>query len=874
MTSKLPTERELKTLYKKKGKEALIWYAWRNSLRAVLLLERLSLQYTWGQNTIKHAYSVCRIPLVLANIPEIKTIDVATAAAIVEAVADAATHTAAYGSAAHTDGFAITAAAVDAVAHTANALTQTSVARFVAAAAKAARVATAYHSLSLTSSTADARADFDFLIKTSKPITDDWFSHSLWHKKLLTSSSEYKKERKEFDKRIQLFLKSFHPIGLEFLADDLIRLYQNEVNPVQQHWKKYLVNPSDMVFESAKSLHHFIFKEIEQINAVRVLILGPGGAGKTTLADRLQGKTDVKQHEATVGIDYLNHKGLQLDKKKGAFAGLDIPEKLNLYLWDFGGQTLFHGLHQAFLHENCVYILVVDSRHEQEPDEWLYQIRHLAKTEILPPVLIVVNEYENCQNTQNQTRLQQLFKGKLHFCYLRCNDPEDKRLGIFKKKLLDVAANARHSITKSVLDEGEKLKSKLKKKPVISRMDLRGYLRESFPIYELDGVLAQLEGLGYLVPIDTNKGDYCLNPTWTIDHAYQFLQLDCVRNSEGIVRIDDFEDAAWDLSKRLAANADEDYPVLDDKSTRFLFSFLKSSGVCIALNDNTNLFFPDVAPTNEPEIKSQLGIHFDKPQAVIEFLLPYFPIGLPARLVKHWMLDRTNRIEIPEDVWREGFVLSHAKDKHSFLIFRYQFRKSSIRVDCIGKQVNIASLLIDFWQSLLNHITPIRAEDIYPLVRMDKLILSDNQHLIKATQWLNDQTAIIKTLKSVDNQRKIIDSQNLKLEGAQMPKGKTIEINGDVNNTQFAFDHVNQTQNNLNPSPLESKYKTILLDAIQEVHATRMSSEQRGKLYVIEKQVEGGTLEKGLYDQLLPHLSTAANISSIVSTIASLIGLP
>ena len=141
------------------------------------------------------------------------------------------------------------------------------------------------------------------------------------------------------------------------------------------------------------------------------------------------------------------------------------------------------------------------------------------------------------------------------------------------------------------------------------------------------------------MPVDTNKGDYCLNPTWTIDHAYQFLQLDCVKNSQGVVKRDDFGDAAWDLSKELKAKADNDYPELDATSTRFLLNFLQSSGVCIALNDNENLFFPDVSPANEPEIKSLFGT-LDKPQAVIEFLLPYFPIGLSARLVNHWMQDK------------------------------------------------------------------------------------------------------------------------------------------------------------------------------------------------------------------------------------------
>lgn len=76
---------------------------------------------------------------------------------------------------------------------------------------------------------------------------------------------------------------------------------------------------------------------------------------------------------------------------------------MSLYLWDFGGQTIFHGLHSAFFHKNCVYVLVVDSRHEQAPDEWLHQIRHLAGSQA--KVLLVMNWYEGCETRQNETRL-------------------------------------------------------------------------------------------------------------------------------------------------------------------------------------------------------------------------------------------------------------------------------------------------------------------------------------------------------------------------------------------------------------------------------------------------------------------------------------
>ena len=91
-----------------------------------------------------------------------------------------------------------------------------------------------------------------------------------------------------------------------------------------------------------------ILGETKTIYAVRVLLLGPGGAGKTTLVKRLHNQAVEQHYEATAGIDYFNHKPV---------SAFSTEQMLKLYIWDFAGQTLFYGMHRSFLHENCVYVL-------------------------------------------------------------------------------------------------------------------------------------------------------------------------------------------------------------------------------------------------------------------------------------------------------------------------------------------------------------------------------------------------------------------------------------------------------------------------------------------------------------------------------------
>ena len=313
------------------------------------------------------------------------------------------------------------------------------------------------------------------------------------------------------------------------MAKDLNRLWRNEANPIQAHWKNYAQPLSSENFKSAASFKAVILGQTIQINAVRVLLLGAGGAGKTTLAQRLKSTNISEPTTATIGIDYLEHQALDLQSENSAFSGLTIPQNLQLYLWDFGGQTLFHGLHKSFLHENCVYVLVVDNRHEQAPDEWLQQINHLidGKQQGLP-ILIVSNEYENCQKLQNEQRLRREYpQFSLHFFYFSCYQGSDTEtnnkakdgLFNFKQQLLETAAQSRYLIAQALFDSADYIDNIFKQETVIERLALEDQLEDYLTAQqnntakEIDILISQLEGLGRVINISKSINN---NRYWVV----------------------------------------------------------------------------------------------------------------------------------------------------------------------------------------------------------------------------------------------------------------------------------------------------------------------------------------------------------------------
>lgn len=627
------------------------------------------------------------------------------------------------------------------------------------------------------------------------------------------------------------YLKS---LNLDLLAYDLNIVWSGGL--IGNYAKNYKKNLSDIIINDPIALRRAILgEETEQIQAVRLLLLGSGGAGKSSLADRLQAKPIQQVKSSTQGIDYLNHQSLKLEEKHSDFK-LETND-LDLYLWDFGGQTIFHGLHSAFLHENCVYVLVVDSRHEQAPDEWLYQIRHLAGNQA--NVLLITNEYENCKTQQNQKRLLREFPDLLNkqsFFYFSCLTPEQNTFKDFLEKLIQVSSESRRAIFKSTLEVRNELSARYQSEVFLNLDEVEEIIADKVEVEDYrSSTLNQLEQLGFIIPAKGEK--YCLNPVWVVDNAYKLLYSDEVRNNHGIISLN---------AIRKILNCSDKY-----QAEILVRDLLQERALCCAIS-KTEYFFPDAASTNEPDQATEI---LENPILTLRFDVPYLPLGFHARLV-HKLYNPTQSVTIQttEDIWRQGFILKVIEQKQikAQAVIHYLLRKSAIEMVFNGEVESFAALLETLYPQLEAALDTSAAQQ---KIKIQTLVSDDAQNLLAIPSGYK----LIDALKKANTPNEIVEQVNKMTKenainitagaGSQIIIGDGNKQKANSNNTQQPASVVGSSSNTatVTPDTIKAERRQRLLTKLSDLYKqydyeTRVEEKMRIKALIDDTQQELNSL--------------------------------
>jgi internalin A len=284
-----------------------------------------------------------------------------------------------------------------------------------------------------------------------------------------------------------------------------------------------------------------------QLNEARLLIVGQGGAGKTTLRKKLMDRQAVlpEAKDTTRGIE------IEVLSFQNTEGGL-----FYLHIWDFGGQDIQHYAHQFFLSDSVVYVLVHSTREhgEEKGDDsnyWLSIIELLGKGS---PTIIVQNEkFGHTRELKNIAGVRERFGNVRQFIKVDLSQAKDANYKPFKDlegEIQHLACHLPHigkPFSRSLIDVQEQLKILSKDKSSITWdnfEDLCGQqgITDTELMRDYARYFHQL-GISLWFEEDEFLDQYVfLRPKWIIDALFELLYEGEALRKQAFISVKDVRD--------------------------------------------------------------------------------------------------------------------------------------------------------------------------------------------------------------------------------------------------------------------------------------------------------------------------------------------
>ncbi|HAS39197.1 MAG TPA: hypothetical protein DCS93_01900 [Microscillaceae bacterium] len=428
-----------------------------------------------------------------------------------------------------------------------------------------------------------------------------------------------------------------------------------------------------------KEVRHYFTDLVQgqtKVHQAKLILIGNGRVGKTSLIRRWRDKTFNPTEQSTHAIQLRSWSLPEEETKKMAL------DEVQLQVWDFGGQDIYHHTHQLFMKTRAVFILVWDAQTEQQATQsetlidgtkvtyhnhplsyWLNYAHTLGQGS---PVLVVQSKkgYDGKKTPAHWEELQQRYRIVGHVAIeASVDDNDDNGINDFEYLLLKTLRQQVKHQSYHLPASWWKVQQALGE---LQAKHTKTISRETFSqICEAQGVLAdsQVTLLEYLH--DTGKLFYhwslskkqvILDQRWAIDGVYTlfnrqglFIRLQNNGYFSGKDLIDRWEEAA--------RNAHQ--PLMTQDEQALLVSFMEACGICVKINGQSKTleeqayFAPQLLP-DEP-IPHQEALFLNEGNIIyFKFKHPF----LHSAIMQKLMLRLPDRYE-PQNLRKNRLLLTN-----------------------------------------------------------------------------------------------------------------------------------------------------------------------------------------------------------------------
>ena len=373
-----------------------------------------------------------------------------------------------------------------------------------------------------------------------------------------------------------------------------------------------------------------IQKQAQPLNEAKLIFVGFGAVGKTSLVNRLVHQTFKVGETKTEGIQITDWP-----------LCLNGNEEVKLNVWDFGGQEIMHSTHQFFLTERSLYLLVLNGRQGHEDADAEYWLELIQSFGGNSPVIVVLNKVEEHPFDVNRSGLKQKFPNIKDFVRTDCATEiglDELRQVIERETdhlehLRDPFPTSWFAIKQRLADMQENYISFGQYRNICNQ-------NKESDLDSQDSLAVHLHSLGIALNYkddsrlrDTN----ILNPLWVTNGIYKILNAHDLADHKGEL------DIAC-LTQLLDAN---NYP---HERHGFLMELMRKFELCFPFQDSQDRYLiPDLLDKQQPPEAEDFIL---EDCLNFRYKYPILPEGLLPRFIVRTHILNRNPLR-----WRTGVIL-------------------------------------------------------------------------------------------------------------------------------------------------------------------------------------------------------------------------
>ena len=406
--------------------------------------------------------------------------------------------------------------------------------------------------------------------------------------------------------------------------------------------------PPEVINQGTTALFAYLAAQLKATTrqwVSKMLVVGQGGVGKTSLLRTLRGELFNEKEDTTHGIEIhsLNMAHPQFN---------DIMMRLNT--WDFGGQEIYHATHQFFLTNRSLFLLAWNARHGFEQGRlyyWLDTIQALAPNS---PILLVATHIDQREPDLPYADLKRSYPQIVGQCAISNSTAEGipnlrtaianaaSGLPLMGEKWPTAWLNAANNV-RSLNHRYAKISEMWKR---FERHDVRGK--------DAEVLVRWLHELGDILYFENNEeliDTVILKPQWVTAHISKVLESRGVIENNGLLMREEMEHLWADLDTTMQERFlpmmeqfDLSYRTLQNREISLIVERLPLDEA------DYHIVWNSIASTG--------SCH----QISLKYELNTLPAGIPT-----WFIARQHRFTTHTH-WRYGVLLKDTIGEHLALI--------------------------------------------------------------------------------------------------------------------------------------------------------------------------------------------------------------